>query len=96
MSVVVNIYVIRDNVAELCGPVFSCNNDRVALRYVVDLLQDVIDIDDFTLYCIAEFDANTMCVNACLREIDFKTYFYQEKYVKNKKKIDEVVVNEDL
>lgn len=51
------LYVIRDVLAESCGPVFQAPNDDVARRNFVNLLRKVesYDRDSFRLFLVGEF-----------------------------------------
>lgn len=51
------LYSIKDNVAEEYGPVFIAKNDGVAARNFNALVkQEHVRVEDYTLYCLGEFD----------------------------------------
>lgn len=57
-----SLYVVYDKLAEEAGPPFSAKNDAVAVRAAVSLLisSDVLYIDDYELYRIAEIDNKSL------------------------------------
>lgn len=54
------LYTIRDNVAEVAGPVFQANNNSVAFRNFQGILKKVDYPNDFQLFQIGSFDDDTM------------------------------------
>lgn len=56
---VLNVYVIRDKVAEQCGPVYTAENDGVAARGFRQAMLKVSDPLDFQLLKVGEFDTFT-------------------------------------
>lgn len=59
------IYAVKDIVAEETGPIFQMKNDSVALRNYNQMLQDKnVDINDYELYRIAEYDTETMILTS--------------------------------
>ena len=50
------LYVIRDNVAEECGPVFAAVNDGIACRQYKQLLSGCPDIMDYQLQHVGMYD----------------------------------------
>lgn len=50
------LYVIRDKVAEECGPVFAAVNDGIAFRQYRHLLSGCPDIMDYQLQCVGAYD----------------------------------------
>lgn len=68
----IKLYVIRDFVAGEAGPVFTAKNDDLAVRSACGLMHGVVDISDYSLYCIASFDTETMeLTDKCPYAIDF-------------------------
>ena len=68
----VKLYSIRDLVAGECGPIFTAKNDGVAIRQVCMMMHDVVDLADYTLYCVGTFDTEDMVlVDRTPYEIDF-------------------------
>lgn len=49
---VVNLYVIKDIVADDIGPVFSAKNDGVAVRQYRAVVKSVTNPAEYELYCI--------------------------------------------
>jgi len=54
------LYTVRDNVAEVAGPVFQANNNSVAFRNFQSILKKVDYPNDFQLFQIGSFDDDTM------------------------------------
>lgn len=67
----VNLYVIKDTVAEECGPVFSAINDGVAIRQLCILMHDVFNVADYLLLCVGRMDTSSCEVEPCHYEVDF-------------------------
>ena len=60
-----NLYTVRDYVAEEAGPVFEAKNDEVAKRNFVEILgKTALKPSDFGLYCIGVFDHDLMNMTA--------------------------------
>ena len=77
----VKLYSIRDLVAGECGPIFTAKNDGVAIRQVCMMMHDVVDVEDYALYCVGTFDTEEMVlVDKTPHEIDF--HFIYSQYVK--------------
>lgn len=69
----VSLYCVRDFVACDSGPVFGAVTDGIAIRQVCILLRDVVDIDDYGLFCVGTYDSETMRVDSVKhREVAFK------------------------
>jgi len=58
----ISLYVVRDKVADECGPVFQAKNDGVARRSVSKFLETVAphDRDAYALMRIADWDTEFM------------------------------------
>ena len=57
MEMKMNLYVIRDLVADECGPVFEANNDAVAVRNFKNLLQkDGVYPEDYELLLVGNIN----------------------------------------
>ena len=54
-----HLYVIRDKVAEECGPVFAAVNDGIACRQYRQLLSGCPDIMDYQLQKVGDYDTVT-------------------------------------
>ena len=52
----VNLYVIRDKVAESSSMPFSAVNDGIAKRQYNNLVKDVVSPDDFELWQVGTYD----------------------------------------
>lgn len=77
----IRLYVIRDLVAGESGPVFTAKNDGLAVRQACQLMLDVVDISDYALYRIADFDTETMELSdKTPYEVDFRLAY--ASYVK--------------
>ena len=73
------LYSIRDLVAGESGPVFTAKNDGVAIRQVCMMMHDVMDVDDYALYCVGTFDTEEMVlVDKTPHEVDF--HFLYKRY----------------
>lgn len=73
-----SLYVVYDKVAEESGPPFTAKNDAVAIRAAVSLLvnSDVLYIDDYELYRIAEIDNKTLQIELIsIEAIEIKTAY---------------------
>lgn len=69
----VSLYCVRDFVACDSGPVFGAVTDGIAIRQACILLRDVVDIDDYGLFCVGTYDSETMRVDYVNhREVAFK------------------------
>lgn len=55
-----SLYTIFDVVAGEAGPVFTAKNDEVAGRSVRATMPKEVDPADFRLYCIGDFDTESM------------------------------------
>lgn len=57
-----SLYVIRDKIADECGPVFQAKNDGVARRSVFKYLENVseVDRDGYSLMRIGGWDNESM------------------------------------
>ena len=74
----IKLYSIRDLVAGECGPIFTAKNDGVAIRQVCMMMHDVVDIDDYALYCVGTFDIEKMeLVDKIPHEVDFHFLYKQ-------------------
>lgn len=77
----VKLYSIRDLVAGECGPIFTSKNDGVAIRQVCNMMHDVVDVNDYALYCVGTFDTEEMVlVDKTPYEVDF--HFIHAQYCK--------------
>ena len=75
------LYSIRDLVAGECGPIFTAKNDGVAIRQVCNMMHDVVDVEDYALYCVGTFDTDEMVlVDKTPHEIDL--HFIYSQYAK--------------
>ena len=82
----VKLYSIRDLVAGECGPIFTAKNDGVAIRQVCMMMHDVVDVNDYALYCVGTFDVEEMVlVDKTPHEVDF--HFLYAQYCKNSKSL---------
>lgn len=52
-----NLYVIRDKVAEECGPIFQAPNDGVAVRAYRNLTSDANPKEDYELLFVGTIDS---------------------------------------
>lgn len=68
-----NLYVIKDKVAEKNGPVFQAENDGVAIRSYSKLIKETEFKDDYSLVCIASYDSDTLMVKPDVREVHVET-----------------------
>ena len=50
------LYSIYDKDAKEFGPLFNAKNDIVASRYVVQMIDEAINVHSYALYCMGEFD----------------------------------------
>jgi hypothetical protein len=59
------LYVIYDRAAQEAGPIMECKNDQVAARAFKDAMKAAIagSEDEFWLYCVGEYDRQTMYVS---------------------------------
>ena len=72
------LYSIRDLVAGECGPIFTAKNDGVAIRQVCNMMHDVVDINDYALYCVGTFDTEEMVfTDKVPYEVDFHILYKQ-------------------
>ena len=72
------LYSIRDLVAGECGPIFTAKNDGVAIRQVCMMMHDVVDVEDYALYCVGTFDTEEIVlVDKTPHEVVFHFYFKQ-------------------
>lgn len=70
-----NLYTVLDLVANETGPVWSAKNDEVALRQFTNLLKGdhVTSPGDFHLYCIGEYDTESITLVGDRRFIPVNT-----------------------
>lgn len=61
-----NLYSIKDNLAEECGPLFAAINDAVAVRMSKQMLSDYPSVQDMCLIKFGSFDGKT----ALLEKLD--------------------------
>lgn len=54
------VYTIKDTVGEMSSPPFCAVNDQVAKRQMVQLVGDTEFKEDFKLYCLGEYNHDTM------------------------------------
>ena len=74
----VKLYSIRDLVAGECGPIFTAKNDGVAIRKVCDMMHNVVDVEDYALYCVGTFEIEEMVlVDKTPHEVDFHLLYNQ-------------------
>ena len=66
------LYSIRDLVAGECGPIFTAKNDGVAIRQVCVMMHDVVDVNDYALYCVGTFDTEEMVL---VDKVPYQVYF---------------------
>ena len=72
------LYSIRDLVAGECGPIFTAKNDVVAIRQVCMMMHDVVDVEDYALYCVGTFDTEEMVlVDKTPHGVDFHFLYKQ-------------------
>ena len=72
------LYSIRDLVAGECGPIFTAKNDGVAIRQVCMMMHEVVDVEDYALYCVGTFDTEEMVlVDKTPHEVDFHFLYKQ-------------------
>ncbi len=50
------LYSIYDKDAKEFGPLFNAKNDAVASRYVVQMIDEAINVHSYALYCMGEYD----------------------------------------
>lgn len=55
-----NLYVVRDVVAEMYGPIMEAVNDDVAKRQFTQLLKQVFEKNDYVLVKIGNFDESNL------------------------------------
>ncbi len=60
-----NLYTIFDNLSETAGPIWTAQNDKVAVRNFQNHIIEskVTHADDFQLYAVGSFDFNTMMID---------------------------------
>lgn len=63
------LYVIKDIVADDLGPVFQAVNEQVALRQYKQLMSKAIDVRDFELWRIGYIDGMMIESDICLIDV---------------------------
>lgn len=86
------MYVIRDNVAEDCGPIFTAKTDGVAIRNYENYINKDVTVhkEDYDLLRVGSYDSEQPLVKAHLEPIvivDGADKLHQEK---EKPKLKEV------
>jgi len=68
---IVNLYAVRDRIAEETGPIFMAKNDAIALRQTQQLLrsEQVTDPEDFELWMVGTYDTELMDIQKNLFEV---------------------------
>lgn len=65
------LYTIRDKVADEAGPIYQAKNDAIAVRQFNNLMANQqVDVVDYALYCVGEFDTEAMTIEPDIRMVD--------------------------
>lgn len=82
------LYVIFDEIAEKCSPVFEAVNDAVAVRHVRDMIKSmsVHVLEDYILMCVGEIDQKTMKITPDDFEVtSFYSLYESDKFEEEQK-----------
>lgn len=67
----VRTYTIFDSMAKEYGPLFNAKNNEVAKRMFKQFLtKELVSQEDYTLYCVGEFDTESALLDPCKELID--------------------------
>ena len=78
-----NLYTVRDKVADNVICSFHCPNDGLAIRENAPALSKVAPLGDLELSCIAELDEKTLQVKSLpIRVVDWNSYKFPESPIR--------------
>ena len=82
------LYVIFDELAKKCSPVFEAVNDAVALRHIRDMIKtmSVHVLQDYVLMCVGDIDTKTMKITPeDFEVINFRRLYDSDKFDEEQK-----------
>ena len=65
-----NLYSIYDKDAQEYGPLFNAKNAVIASRYVEQMLNEVKNVDPYSLYCMGEYDTEKGIISTDVHLVD--------------------------
>lgn len=77
-----NVYCVRDSVADDSFVTFTALNDAMAIRDNLPALSRVRPVKDLIFYCVGSFDSVSMVLSACPpRQVSLDSYKFPEQKV---------------